>query len=101
MNFDACVQYISDFYFSDTIELFDDMLYDRMEDPQHSAITTFNRFWVYIQFKKATDEAYQQIHVSDLLSMSGYSSEDIALFQKKIQDERPIYHGAIFDNEFL
>lgn len=52
MNLEECIEYISDWYFSDTVELLDLVLDDDIADPQYSAITTLNRLWIYLQYKK-------------------------------------------------
>ena len=57
MSLDECIKYISDWYFSDTVELLDLVLDDDVVDPQYSAITTLNRLWVYLQYKKKTDRS--------------------------------------------
>ena len=55
MKLEECIKYISDWYFADTVELLDLVLDDDIEDPQYSAITTLNRLWVYLQYKKKSD----------------------------------------------
>lgn len=52
MILEECMEYISDWYFTDTVELLDLVLDDDVADPQYSAITTLNRLWVYLQYKK-------------------------------------------------
>ena len=92
---------MSKWYFADTVELMDLVLDDDIEDPQYSAITTLNRFWIYLQYKKEMDNSYECHNVSSLLKKIGYTSEDIALFRKKIQQERQIYTADILDEEFF
>ena len=89
MNLEECIKYISGWYFSDTIELLDLVLDDDIVDPQYSAITTLNRLWIWLQYKKRTDKNYK------------YTTEDIALFRKKAMEERKIYTGDILNIEFL
>lgn len=101
MDLKTCIQYMSEWYFSDTVELLDLVLDDDMEDPQYSAITTLNRFWVYLQYKKEMDKSYECGDVSSLLKKMGYTSEDIARFKKKVQEERKIYTADILDTEFF
>ena len=101
MSLDECIEYISDWYFSDTVELLDLVLDDDSEDPQYSAITTLNRLWVYLQYKKKTDRSYECNSISDLFKKMGYTPEDIALFRKKAQEERKIYTSDILDTEFF
>ncbi len=99
MDLMMCMDYICSMYLSDTIELFDMVLDDDIDDPQYSAITTWNRFWVYLQYKHQTDKNFAIRDVPSLLLQCGYTDEDVALFVQKAQEERPIYHGAIFDPE--
>ena len=101
MILEECIEYISDLYFSDTIKLLDLVLDDDDADPQYSAITTLNRFWVYLQYKKMTDKSYECSNVSSLLEKIGYTPEDIALFRRKAQEERKIYTAEILDTEFF
>lgn len=101
MDLEACMQYISDWYFSDTVELLDLVLEDDIADPQYSAITTLNRFWVYLQYKKETENDYEHSNVSSLFQKMGYTTEDIALFRKKVIEEREIYTNDILDGEFF
>ena len=101
MNVNEYMEYISDFFFSDTVELLDLVLDDDDVDPQYSAITTLNRFWVYLQYKKAMDTFYQCSNVSSLLEQIGYTKEDIALFREKVRKERSMYAGDILDEEFF
>ncbi|MGN0517298.1 MAG: hypothetical protein ACI4II_01075 [Acutalibacteraceae bacterium] len=101
MNLDECIKYISDWFLSDTVELLDLVLDDDIEDPKYSAITTLNRFWVYLQYKNKVDQGFKCYNVSSLLKKMGYSSEDIALFKKKAQDERKIYTADILDADFF
>ena len=96
MSLDECIKYISDWYFSDTVELLYLVL-----DPQYSAITTLNRLWVYLQYKKKTDRSYECSSVSSLFKKMGYTPEDIDLFRKKAQEERKIYTADILDTEFF
>jgi hypothetical protein len=101
MSLDECIKYISDWYFSDTVELLDLVLDDDVVDPQYSAITTLNRLWVYLQYKKKTDRSYECSSVSSLFKKMGYTPEDIDLFRKKAQEERKIYTADILDTEFF
>lgn len=101
MNLEECIEYISDWYFSDTVELLDLVLDDDIADPQYSAITTLNRLWVYLRYKKKTDKDYACNDVSSLFKKMGYTPEDIALFRKKVQEERKIYTAAVLDTEFF
>ena len=101
MNMEECIQHISAWYFSDTIELLDLVLCDDEEDPQYSAITTMNRLWIYIQYQKKLNKDCEYDSVASLILKSGYSSEDVALFKKKVLEERDIYHGTILDEEFF
>ena len=101
MNVNEYMEYISDFFFSDTVELLDLVLDDDDVDPQYSAITTLNRFWVYLQYKKAMDTVYQCRNVSSLLDQIGYTKEDIALFREKVRKEHSIYAGDILNEEFF
>ena len=101
MDLKECIEYMSKWYFADTVELMDLVLDDDIEDPQYSAITTLNRFWIYLQYKKEMDNSYECHNVSSLLKKIGYTSEDIALFRKKIQQERQIYTADILDEEFF
>ena len=101
MDLKKCIQYMSEWYFSDTVELLDLVLDDDMEDPQYSAITTLNRFWIYLQYKKETDKSYECGDVSSLFKKMGYTSEDIALFRRKVQEERKIYTDDVLDTEFF
>lgn len=101
MNLDECIKYISDWFLSDTVELLDLVLDDDIEDPKYSAITTLNRFWVYLRYKNKVDQDSKCYNVSSLLEKMGYSSEDIALFKKKAQDERKIYTADILDADFF
>ena len=48
MSLDECIKYISDWYFSDTVELLDLVLDDDVVDPQYSAITTLNLSLIHI-----------------------------------------------------
>ena len=100
MILEECIKDMSDWYFSDTIELLDLVLYYD-SDPRYSAITTLNRFWVYLQYKKMTDKSYECSNVSSLLEKIGYTPEDIALFRRKAQEERKIYTAEILDTEFF
>lgn len=101
MNLDECIEYVSDWYFSDTVELFDFVLDDDIVNPQYSAITTLNRFWVYLQYKKNTDKSFECSNVSMFIEKIGYTPEDISLFRKKVQEERKIYTADILDTEFF
>ena len=101
MNLEECIEYISDWYFTDTVELLDLVLDDEVADPQYSAITTLNRLWVYLQYKKKTNESYECSDVSSLFKKMGYTPEDIALFRRKAQEERKIYTAEILDTEFF
>jgi len=101
MNLEKCTEYISNWYFADTIELLDLVLDDDVADPQYSAITALNRLWVYLQYKKGMNKCYAYNDVSSLLEKMGYSPEDIALFRKKAQEERKIYTADILGTEFL
>ena len=101
MNLEECIKYISKWYFSDTIELLDLVLDDDIVDPQYSAITTLNRLWIWLQYKKRTDKNYKCNDISSLLDKIGYTTEDMALFRKKAMEERKIYTGDILNIEFL
>ncbi len=101
MDLNECIEYISDWYFADTVELLDLVLDDDMTDPQYSAITTLNRLWVYLQYEQKTKENYECSDVSSLFEKMGYTSEHIALFRKKVQEERKIYTADILDTEFF
>lgn len=101
MDLKECIEYISDWYFADTVELLDLVLDDDMVDPQYSAITTLNRLWVYLQYKQKTNENYECSDVSSLFKKMGYTSEEIVLFRKKVQKEREIYTADILDTEFF
>lgn len=101
MNLNECIEYISEWYFSDTVELLDLVLDDDIIDPQYSAITTLNRLWVYLQYKKRTDKSFECSNVSSFLNKIGYAPEDISLFRKKAQEERKIYTATILDSEFF
>ena len=101
MDLKECMQYINNWYFSDTVELLDLVLDDDIADPQYSAITTLNRFWIYLQYKKKTDKSYECSDISSLFKKMGYTEEDIALFRKKAQEERKIYTDDILDTKFL
>ena len=101
MNLEECIKYISDWYFADTVELLDLVLDDDIEDPQYSAITTLNRLWVYLQYKKKSDMSYECDSVSSLFKKMGYTPDDIALFRKKAQEERKIYTADILDAGFF
>ena len=46
MDLEECIEYISNWYFSDTVELLDLVLTDDVKDPQYFAITTLNRLWI-------------------------------------------------------
>ena len=101
MDLEKCFQYMSNWYFSDTVELLDLVLYDDIEDPKYSAITALNRLWVYLQYKKSLNKDYEYSTVSSLLEKIGYTTEDIALFKRKIQNEREEYTAEILDTEFF
>lgn len=101
MDTEECMEYISDCFFSDTVELFDLVLDDDVADPQYSAITTLNRLWVYLQYKKRTDPNYECSNIPALFEKMGYAEEDINLFIKKVRDERESYFGEILDTEFF
>lgn len=101
MDLEECMRYINDWYFSDTVELLDLVLDDDIADPQYSAITTLNRFWVYLQYEKMTDKDYECNDIVLLFKKMGYTPEDIALFRKKVQEERKIYTADILDTEFF
>lgn len=101
VSLDECIKYISDWYFSDTVELLDLVLDDDIADPQYSAITTLNRLWIYLQYKEKTDSSYKCSNISSLLKKMGYTPEDITLFRKKAQEERGIYTSDILDTEFF
>ena len=66
MDLEECIQYIIDWYFSDTVELFDLVLADDTVDPKYSAITTLNRFWVYLQYKRQSDRDCEYSNIFSL-----------------------------------
>lgn len=101
MDLEECIEYISNWYFSDTVELLDLVLTDDVKDPQYSAITTLNRLWIYLQYKINTNENYECSDISSLFNKMGYTPEDFALFINKLQEEYKIYKGAILDTEFF
>lgn len=101
MDLDECVQAMSGWFISDTIELFDLVLADGAEDPQYSAITTLNRLWLYLQYQKASGGDLAEVSVPVYLEKIGYTADDIALFRKKAQEERKIYHGQILNADFF
>ena len=101
MDLEECIEYISNWYFSDTVELLDLVLTDDVKDPQYSAITTLNRLWIYLQYKINTNENYEWSDISSLFNKMGYTPEDFALFINKLQEEYKIYNGAILDTEFF
>ena len=100
MDLKECIQYISNWYFSDTVEFLDLVLADDIADPQYSAITALNRIWVYLQFRKKMDKSCECDDVTSLFQKMGYTTEDIALFRKKVQEEHKIYTGDILDTDF-
>ena len=59
MDVKECIEQIIDWYFSDTVELLDLVLNDDVADPQYSAITTLNRFWLYLQYQQKTEMNYE------------------------------------------
>lgn len=77
------------------------VLNDDVADPQYSAITTLNRFWLYLQYQQKTEMNYECSDVPSLLKKIGYTDEDIALFKKKAQKERKIYTSEILDIDFF
>ena len=102
MDIEQCLQYICNWYYSDTIELFDLVLYDNSEDPQYSAITTLNRFWVLLQLKRQRQgEEFENRNVSSLIEDAGYTSKDIELFRKKAREELDTYTADVFDMDFI
>lgn len=101
MNLEECIEYIVKWYFADTVELLDLVLEDDIVDPQYSAITTLNRLWVYLQYKKKTNNSYMCSDISSLFKEMRYTTEDIALFRKKVQEEQKIYTADILDTEFF
>ena len=101
MDMNKCMERISGWFLSDTIELFDLVLFDDEEDPQYSAITTMNRFWVYIQYQKNLNKDYACDSVASLIRQCGYPAEELERFRKKVLEERPVYHGPILDDEFF
>ena len=60
MDVKECIEQIIDWYFSDTVELLDLVLNDDVADPQYSAITTLNRFWLYSISTKDRNELRMQ-----------------------------------------
>lgn len=72
----------------DFLELLDLVLHDDEEDPQYSAVTTAKKIELYLDYKREPELAT----VQDYLIMKGYSSEEIALFNKKYEKEFPHYH---------
>ena len=101
MNQEEILNHIIQWYFADTIELLDMVLDDDPDDPQYSAITTLNRLWVYQQYQNKADKDHPCRDISSLLEKLGYSSEDVALFQKKAREEYKIYAADIFGPDFL
>lgn len=101
MNFKECLERISENFLSDTIELFDLVLSDDVEDPQYSAIIVINRIWLYLQYKNMTNKIYQYSQVDAFIESIGYSTKDIEIFRKKAQDEYKNYRGEILDQEYL
>lgn len=92
------IKYMTKWFISDTIELLDMVLTDDVVDPHYSGVTTLNRIWVYLQYKKETDKFYngnECKNISTLFPKWGYSTEDIELFRKKVQEERKIYMDRI------
>ena len=101
MDLKECISYICDWYHSDTIEFLDLVLCDDLDDPQYSAITAINRLWIYLQYKRATEENFAHDKVSTMILSMGYTQDDIALLRTMAQKERDIYVGKILDTEFF
>lgn len=60
---EECINTICNYFLSDTIELLDLVLFDDVEDPQYSAITTYNRFYYYLQYMKQSNMNDEDINV--------------------------------------
>ena len=100
MELECCIQYMCKWYLSDTIELLDLVLNDNDEDPQYSAITTLNRFWIYLEYQKKIGDC-ECNNVASFLEKIGYSINDIDLFREKVRAERDIYVSDILDTTFF
>lgn len=101
MKVQECIDFISEWYLSDTIELIDLVLDDDNIDPEYSAITALNRLWVYLQYKKHTEKDYDYGEVSSFLIKSGYLMDDIDTLKEKVQEERKVNLSEILDKQFL
>lgn len=101
MNLNQCIKYMSERYFDDTVILIDMVLCDDITDPQYSAITTLNRFLVYLQYKNIVDKDYKCSDIASALEKIGYTREDISLLKEKAKDEYKIYIGEVLCTEFI
>ena len=101
MNLKEYLDYMIEWYFSDTVELLDLVLNDDIADPKYSAITTLNRLWVYLEYQRNINKSFECGDVASFLDKIGYTSADIDLFRKKVCEEQKIYTADILDTDFL
>ena len=91
INKEECIQLISRWFLSDTVEFLDLVLKDDTVDPNYSAITALNRLYIYIQYKRQEDGTFQCQNVSSFMSEMGYSETDLILFGNKVRKEKDVY----------
>ena len=102
MGIEQCLEYICDWYYSDTIELIDLVLCDDNNDPQYSAITALNRLWVYLQYKQQSqEEGFDKKDLFSLIEDAGYPEKVIEIIKQKARDELEAYTGDVLIRGFL
>lgn len=101
INKEECIQLISRWFLSDTVEFLDLVLKDDTVDPNYSAITALNRLYIYIQYKRQEDGTFQCQNVSSFMSEMGYSETDLILFGNKVRKEKDVYWADVYDTEFF
>ena len=100
MELNECVQHMGKWFLSDTIELLEQVLADDEKDPKYSAITTLNRLYIYMEFKKRTDK-FDCDNIQTLFTRIGYSKNAYELFRLMAEKEYPMYSSEIYDKSFF
>ena len=88
--------FVINLFFSDTIELIDNILTDAQDDPHYSAVMAFNRLYAYLKLTSDSDRTIDEQAIVSLLQHSGYNKEDVQLLLDKKGEEEPIHRGELF-----
>lgn len=81
-----CIDEIAAFFFSDTLELFDAVVYEDTEEPERSANTVRKRLEKYASYRSLTLHQPQD-SILKILDKAGYPSDAVKRFLVKCKRE--------------